>query len=229
MKTLSTALAGLALTGLLAPAAAHAQTSKFDLHPQMTQDEFNAFATEAGTMLRFRQLGDTMTLARGKVDLGVQFANTSSKDATRSVVARFGLNDRMDIGAWGGIGPGSSYGVVGIDTKIALLKQSPSMPVSVSVRPSISSLVGASDVWAGNTSVDLTVSRAFGPFSPYGGVAASSSAAMERSAKVDFDAATAGETFSYAGVTYRWKTLFVSGEAERGNQTTYSMRVGTRF
>lgn len=180
--------------------------------------QFNAFAAEASTLLRFRQLGDTTPLQRGAVDIGVQVANTSSHDATRSVTARFGLNDRMDIGAWGGVGPGSHYGLAGVDTKIALLEQSPSMPVSVSLRPSITALLGASDVWAGNVSVDLAVSRAFGRLAPYGGIAASSSAAMERSADVDFDAATAGETFSYAGLAYSWRTLIVSGEIERGNR-----------
>lgn len=145
------------------------------------------------------------------------------------VVARFGVNDRLDVGTWGGLDPNSNYGLVGIDTKIALLREGESSPVSISVRPSVTSLVGPADVWAGNVSVDLAVSRAFGRVSPYGGVAASSSAAIERSSDVDLDPATAGETFAYAGLAYRWRSLVVSGEVERGNLTTYAVRIGKRF
>jgi hypothetical protein len=40
-------------------------------------------------------------------------------------------------------------------------------------------VLGATEVWVGNASIDLSVSRAFGVVSPYGGVAASSFAAVE--------------------------------------------------
>jgi hypothetical protein len=96
----------------------------------------------------------------------------------------------VDVGAWGGLNPDSDFGLVGVDTKILLLREGPSRPVSVSVRPSLTSVVGPSDVWVGTTSVDLTVSRAFGPVSPYAGVAARSSIAFERTADVDLDPRT---------------------------------------
>lgn len=46
--------------------------------------------------------------------------------------------ERPDIGAWGGLDPYVNYGIVGVDTKIALMTQGPTRPVSVAIRPSIS-------------------------------------------------------------------------------------------
>jgi len=250
MRSIATTVSFVVLAAFLAPAA-HAQTSKFELRPQLTQEEFKEFAADLGSMLRFRQPGDAPTLGRGNVDLSVELANTPTTQSSRAwnntmtapaaghrlgpnmsfprIVARVGVNDRMDIGAWGGLNPNGNYGLVGVDTKIALVREGRSSPVSISVRPSITSLVGPSDVWAGNVSVDLAVSRAFGRLVPYGGIAASSSAAIERSAALDLDPATAGETSAYGGVAYRWRSLLVSGDVEKGNQTTYAIRVGTRF
>jgi hypothetical protein len=139
------------------------------------------------------------------------------------------VSDRVDVGAWGTVAPNANYGIVGADTKIALLREGAEWPISVSVRPSISTLVGPSEVWVSNAAIDLSVSRAFGPVSPYAGVAASSSIAFERSQEVDLDPATAGESLSYAGVSYRWRALVMSAEIEKAKLASYAFRIGTRF
>ena len=269
MKLFSTVIGTLGLVAILVPSAANAQyssnagpaanlhhsdshrSSSFDLHPELTQDEFKEFAGELGSILRFRQLGDTTTLGKGRIDVGVEFANTSidgskgawsnttsrpsaSHNLGRSisfprVFARFGVNDRVDVGAWGGFNPHSNYGLVGFDTKIALLTQGPTRPVSVSIRPSVTSLVGPSEVLVANTSIDVSVSRALGPLSPYVGVATHASLAVERSKDVDLDPATAEGSLAYAGISYHWRTLIMSAEVEKGTLVSYGFRIGTRF
>jgi len=229
---LSIAFGTVAVAVAVMPAAAGAQD--FTVRPGYTQEQLEALADEVGSDLRFRQLGDTATLGRGNADVSVQFAETRLDDSQGAwnhtrVVARVGVNDRVDVGAWGGLNPNSDYGLVGVDTKILLLREGPSRPVSIAVRPSLTSLVGPSDVWIGTTSVDLSVSRAFGPVSPYTGVAARSSIAFERSADVDLDPADAGGTSSFAGVAYRWRSLSLAGEVEKGENVTYGFRIGTRF
>lgn len=209
MRTLSTVIGALGLAATLIPASVSAQSSSksstapilhvndayntcfFDLHPELTKEEFNTFAAELGSILRFRQLGDSATLGKGKVDISMQYASTPIDDDKGAwnntmshptadhylgesisfprIVARFGVSNRVDVGAWGGVAPGANYGLVGADTTIALLRQGPTRPVSLSIRPSVTSLVGPSEVWAGNASIDVSVSRAFGHFSPYGG------------------------------------------------------------
>ena len=235
MKLFSTVIGILGILATLVPAPANAQQA-FDLRPGLTKAEFAEFTAELGSVLRFRQLGDTTTLGKGHADLGVQFGNmpTENRDLGRSisfprVVARFGTSDRVDVGAWGGIEPDANYGMAGIDTKIALLRQGPARPVSVSIRPSFTSLIGPSEVWAANASIDVSVSRAFGAVSPYAGVATTASLALERSADVDLDPATADGSLAYAGLSYAWRALNVSAEVEKGRRVSYAFRIGTRF
>jgi hypothetical protein len=65
--------------------------------------------------------------------------------------------------------------------------------------------------------------------SPYAGIAARSSIAFERSAELDLDPADANGTSSFAGVAYRWRSLSLAGEVEKGENVSYGFRIGTRF
>jgi hypothetical protein len=223
----------------------------FDLHSELTQAEFNEFAGELGSILRFRQLGDARPLGKGRVDVSLQYANTPIDDGKGAwnntmshpaadhylgeaivfprIVGRFGVSDRVTVGAWGAIAPGSNYGLIGGDTSIAILQQSATRPVSLSIRPSATALLGPADMWAANASLDVSVSRTFGAMSPYAGVAASSSVALSRTSEVSLDPGTASDTLAYAGVSYRWHALVFSGEVENGRMFSYGFRVGSRF
>lgn len=262
MKSFLTAISALALVAALTPAPAEAQQTSgggqttspsadtshgniFDLCPSLTQDGFEQFVADLGSVLRFRQLGDTTTVAKGDVELSVQLANTPFDDSRwawsasthklgRSVsfpqvVARFGVADRVDLGLWGGVDPPAKYGLAGVDAKIALLRQGPGRPVSVSIRPSVTSLIQPGRTWAGTASVDLSVSRAFGPVSPYVGVAASSSLGVEWLDGIDLDPATAERSLTYAGLSYRVGAFILSAEVEKGTRVNYAFRVGRRF
>ena len=216
MKPFATAIAIVALTASINPSLASAQSQ----------------AEEVGAALRFRQLGDTTTLAKGRVDVGVQFASAPVESAKWNVTrvgARFGVNDRLDLGVWGGYNSHMSDGMAGMDVKIGLLRQSASMPVSVSVRPSFSATLGAADVWGANTGVDLTVSRAFGALAPYAGIAATSSLATEKLLHIDTDRETANQMLSYVGLGYTWRSVSAAVEVEKGTKTSYAFRLGTRF
>lgn len=223
----------------------------FDLHPELTQAEFKEFSKELGSILRFRQMSDTTTLGKGKLDVSLQYSSTSIDDAKGAwnntmshpaadhwlgqsipiprLVARLGVSDRVDLGAWGSVNPQSNYGAVGVDAKIALLRQGPRWPVSVAIRPSVSSLVGPSEVWAASTSIDVSVSRAFGPLSPYVGFASTGTLAVERSKDVALDRAYGDDSLAYAGLAYRWRSLMVSAEVEKGALASWGLRIGRRF
>lgn len=227
------------------------RSNVFDLHSGLTKDEFAEFTAELGSLLRFRQLGDNRTVGRGNVDISVQFGtapfekskgawdNTMSRPTANHslgpsmsfprIIGRFGVSDRVDVGVWGGVNPRANYGLVGGDAKIVLIQEGPTRPVSVSIRPSLTSLVGPSEVWAANASLDVSVSRAFGPISPYVGGATTASLAVERSKDVTLDPATADGSLAYAGVSYRWRAVVVSAEVEKATMVSYAFRVGTRF
>jgi hypothetical protein len=211
------------------PASAYPGTfTKLDAN--LTQHQFTEMTADLNSLMRFRQLGDTRPLGRGTVDLGIQFGSAPI-DGWKGprIVGRFGVNDRVDVGAWGGLNAGDDYGMVGMDVRVALLTEGVRWPVSVSVRPSATALVGPVDILAGTAGFDITVSRTFGAFSPYAGLAATSSIAAERSDVVHLDHATAGAGLSYAGLAYRWQMLVFSAEVERGTKVNYAFRIGTRF
>jgi hypothetical protein len=228
MKPISITFSIVALATALAPAMANAQTPGSAL----AQPESSARASELGSALRFRQLGDTAPLLKGRIDVGVQFASAPVETTEWSVTrfgARFGVTDRFDIGAWGGYNSQMSDGMAGVDFKIAVLRQNAGMPVSLSVRPSVSATLGVSDIWAANAGVDLSISRAIGAFAPYAGVAAISSLATEHPLNLDVDRETANQTLGFAGLAYTWRSLTAAVEVERGTKVSYAFRLGTRF
>jgi hypothetical protein len=230
MKPLSTVIAVLVLTATLVPQSANAQTGT----GQLTKDQLTTAADDLGSVLRFRQLGATTTLPKGKVDLGVQFGSSSLETPNSSwnhtrFAGRFGVSDRMDVGVWGGNHSASKAAIAGIDTKILLVKQSATAPVSIAVRPSLSSILGTADIWAASVGFDVSVSRTFGALAPYAGVGATSTFALERMASVDLGYATAGRSVAFAGVVYTWRSLVTSAEVESGAKTSYAVRIGTRF
>jgi hypothetical protein len=236
MRVFSTFFGILALAATLAPTRAMAQSGDISLHPTLTRQAFTAVTADLGSLLRSRHLGDGTTLGKGNVDIAMQLANAPAGEGTRSwslafprVAARVGVSDRVDLGAWGGINADANYGVLGFDTKIALMTEGSSRPVSVSIRPSITSLVGPSDLWAASVGVDVAVSRAFGPLAPYAGVAATSTGAIERRDDLDLDPVSSGDSRAFAGVTYRRGLLSVAAEVEKGDQVSYGFRIGTRF
>lgn len=231
MRKLSIVIGVMGLVATLAPASASAQQV---LNTPLTSQDLAALAGEFGSVLRFRQLGDTATLPKGRVDLGVQFASApvDTTNQTWNVtrfVGRFGVSQRVDMGAWAGYNSQASDGMAGVDVKIALLTQGPSMPVSLAVRPSFSSTLGAGDIYAASVGADVSVSRAFGALSPYAGVAATSSLATERLADINFERQTDNSTLGYAGVAYTWRSVVAAVEIEKGTKVAYAVRIGTRF
>jgi hypothetical protein len=231
MRKLSIVIGIMGLVATLAPVPAFAQQV---LTTTLTNEDLAALAAEFGSVLRFRQLGDTATLPKGRVDLGVQFASApidttgQTWNVTR-FVGRFGVGHRVDMGVWAGYNSQASDGMAGVDVKIALLTQGPSMPVSVAVRPSFSSTLGAGDIYAASVGADLSVSRAFGAISPYAGVSATSSLATERLQDINFERQTDNGTLGYVGLAYSWRSLIAAVEMEKGTKVAYAVRIGTRF
>lgn len=231
MRKLSIVIGIMGLVATLAPAPAYAQQV---LNTTLTNEDLAARASEFGSVLRFRQLGDTATLPKGRVDLGVQFASapidtTSQTWNVTRFVGRFGVSNRVDMGVWAGYNSQASDGMAGVDVKIALLTQGPKMPVSLAVRPSFSSTLGVGDIYAASVGADVSVSRAFGALAPYAGVAATSSLATERLQGIDYERQTDNGTLGYVGLAYTWRSLIAAAELEKGTKVAYAVRIGTRF
>lgn len=223
----------------------------FDLHPELTQKEFDEFTAELGSILRPRQLSDATTLGKGRFEIGLDFMRAGIDDAKGAwnntmshpsadhylgssvqfprLVARYGVSDRVDIGASGGLDPHANWGLASIDAQIALMRQGPSRPVSIAIRPTLTSLIGPEEVWVGHASIDVSISRTIGSFAPYVGFASGASLGVERSKDVALETSVATTSPVFAGITWRHKALALSAEVEHAKLNSFAIRASTRF
>ena len=122
-----------------------------------------------------------------------------------------------------------NYCFAGVASKIAILRQSPSMPVSLAVRPSVSGLVGPSEVQVVNLSTDIAVSRSFHGLSPFAGVTGRMTAAIDSSDDTDVGNQAAARTVAFAGVEYRFGHLIAAAQAEISDLPALGLRLGGTF
>lgn len=223
----------------------------FDLHPELTQAEFDEFTKEGSALIHDHQLDGADTLGRGTVHVIVDYSSTAvddSKGAWNNTMShptsdhylghslafprlglRVGVADRVDVGIWGTLNPWSNYGFVGLESKVMIVRQDASTPVSVAVRPTAAALLGPDELFLADAGFDVSVSHTYKRLSPYLGINAHTAIAVERSDDVDLDHGTAAHTGAFAGLAYRWGSLRVAAEAETGPLTTYSMRLSGSF
>jgi hypothetical protein len=223
----------------------------FDLHPELTEAEFQEWAAEAGQILRSRQMSSAETLGAGNFEVGLGYSyfflddskgawnNTMSHPAddhylgeelgTPYLELKLGVSDDVDAEVFGIVNWQANYGFVGVASKIRLLDETEGKLMSLSVRPSASALLGPSEVQAYNLSGDVAVSRNFHGFSPFAGVTLSTTLAVESSDDTDVGNQAAARTLAFAGLEYRWKFISAAAQAEVSDLTAFALHVGGRF
>ncbi len=223
----------------------------FDLHAELSSSAFRQFAAEAGQMVHFRQISSADTLGAGTFDVSVgyeYFLLDDTKSAWNDTMThpqadhylgrqlgipylalRAGITDRVDGEVFGTVNAASNYGAVGLASKIRILEQNDRVPVSVAVRPSASALLGPSEVQVYHLGTDVSVSRRFGSFAPFAGVAMSSTVAVDNSADTDAGNQAALRAIAFAGVDVRWRFISVGAQAEISDLPAFDVRVGGRF
>lgn len=75
------------------------------------------------------------------------------------LMLRVGVTQSIDVEASGTFDPRANYGFLGVGAKVALLKERQGAPVSVAIRPSMSTLLGPVEVTLASLSTELLVSR----------------------------------------------------------------------
>ena len=223
----------------------------FDLHPELTEDQFKEFAAEGGQIVRSRQLSSARTLGAGNFSASLGYSyfylddakgawnNTMSHPTdehylgeelgTPYLELRAGVGDDVDAEVYGTVNWQANYGFLGVASKIRLLDEDDDRPVSLSVRPSVSALLGPEEVQAYNLSTDVAVSRKVYGFEPFVGVTASTTLAVDSSDDTDVGNQAAARTLAFAGVEYRWKFLNAAAQAEFSDLTAFALRFGGSF
>lgn len=223
----------------------------FDLHPELTGSQLREFAGEGGQVIRSRQLSSAETLGAGVLDISLGYAlfflddakgawnNTMSHPAPDHYLGqqlgmphlalRLGVTDEADAELSGSANWMSNYGFVGLATKIRVLREGDRMPVSVSVRPSVTALVGPSELHVLNVSADVAVSHNFYGFMPFAGVTGSSTLVVETSSDTDVGNQVASRPLAFVGLEYRWKAINAAAQAEISDLPAVALRVGGSF
>jgi hypothetical protein len=139
---------------------------------------------------------------------------------------RMGVTDRIDVEAFGTVDPRANYGFIGLGTKLALLQQDKGLPVSLALRPSVSSLVGPSEVSLVSLSTEFIVSRRFYHLAPFVGLGARGTLAFDQSADTDVGNQGAVRPVFLGGLDYSWSALSLGAQIDYSSVLTMGARVG---
>ena len=221
----------------------------FDLHPELTQQQFRTFTAEGASVVRFQQLGAASGLGAGTWSLTLGQGFTPINDAKGAwnntfshpdadhylgslqriprLALRYGVTGGLDVGVWGTINPQANYGFVGVDAKLTVLDgEVAAVPVHLAVRPSATTMLGPSEVWLGNAALDVTAGVTIAGLSPYVGVGATVGMAIETSDDVTLRPAVTLSPAALAGIVYRIWHLRLGAEAAWSSIPTYGVVVG---
>lgn len=161
----------------------------FDLHPELTQAEFDEFAREGGVVMHDLQLASAEAMRPGDFEVSLDFSRTvidDSKGAWNNTMshptsdhwlghtrafprlsARAGVSRRVGVGVWGTLDPRANYGFLGMHSKVTVVEQDDATPVSVAVRPTAVALLGPEELLVLDLGIDASVSRSYKGLSPY--------------------------------------------------------------
>lgn len=223
----------------------------FDLHPELTQAEFNQFAKEGSVVMHDLQLASAAPIGRGQWEVSLDYSRTVIDEtdgawnntmshptadhwlgnvrAFPRLSARVGVSQRVDVGMSGTFAPWANYGFLGAQSKVTILRQDEAVPVSVAVRPNAMALLGPEELFVLDAGADVSVSHEYKGLAPYVGFAAHTTGAFERSMDVDLDPGTAAYMEAFAGLSYGWKGLRAAAQAQTGPLNVLAMRVGGSF
>lgn len=212
----------------------------------LTQDQFRRFSEDLGSALSYKPLTPTAPLGLLGFDIGIAATDTKVKnkdvfqivgagnDVTNIVVpsvrANVGLPFSFDVGAVYATVPGSNVRLAGGELRWSFVSGSTVMP-AIGVRGSYTQLGGVDQLDFKTKGLDLSISKGFAFFTPYGGVGK----VWIESAPKNIPTATPGkESFSqnkvFVGLNMNFLFVNVALEGDKtGDDTTYGLKLGFRF
>ncbi len=180
------------------------------LDPSLTQEAWHQFVGELAVVTYLRPVASAKPLGAGRFEVGLLNASTRIDDADAAwndtfshpdpthwlfdgnalpipgLMARVGVSDRVDVGAYLTKNVNSNYGIFGGQVQYSLLHDMES-DLAAATRVSAVRLFGPEDLSASVFGLDLFVSKDVWVISPYAGVSGYLSRGRERTPKVDLD------------------------------------------
>ena len=168
----------------MAPGAAFAGDVDLDIQPGATQADFHDVAKDLAGALAYKSVSPAEATGIAGFSIGVvgTWVDTSHKDAWENLtgedvdgVPMVGINLQkglpfgIDVGASYTAVPSSDANLFGAEVRWALLEGSTVTP-AIAFRGTYSTLSGVDDIEYDSYGTDVSISKGFGPLTPYAGV-----------------------------------------------------------
>ncbi|MGH8321099.1 MAG: hypothetical protein ACRESI_03990 [Gammaproteobacteria bacterium] len=229
---------------LLVPIGSAFASNDINNLPALTQSQFHDLSADLGAVLSFKQLQSAAPEGITGFDLGfdVSVTNlahqsawntaTSGSDVSTIPMARLrvskGLPFGFDVGGFYSSATNSNVKAYGADLRYAILDGSALTP-ALGLRAAFSHLSGVSQLGFNTKSLDLTVSKGFGPFTPYAGIGRVwINSTPDASTGLRDESFTADEGFVGLAVSLALVNLALEANRTAGNNT-YSLKLGFGF
>lgn len=232
----------LAVSAFLVPGAASAFDADFDLVPAPTQEDFADVAEDVAALFNSKSLtpAEPMGITGFGVGVYAAYVETDNSNAWQGLVgedideigvvgliAQKGLPFGIDVGLSYATVPSADANLLGVELRYALLEGSTVTP-AIGLRGSYSSLSGVDDVDYDSYGLDLSISKGFGPLTPYAGVGYVWST-FEADPQFALDDEDVDESRLFIGL--RLSALIgITPEYERvGDRDSFNLRFGLAF
>ncbi|HSN16930.1 MAG TPA: hypothetical protein VLV87_01875 [Gammaproteobacteria bacterium] len=172
------------LVGVLLAVSSSAFATNNITIPGLNQTEFDGLSADLGAVTSFKQMQGASSEGLTGFDFGLNLADTQVShkqdwnQATSSNVSNVpfanltlskGLPFGFDVGAEYAVVPGSNIHLYGVEARYAILDGGIAEP-AVGLRAAYTHLTGVDFLSFNTKTLDLSVSKGFGPITPYAGV-----------------------------------------------------------
>src|SRR5690348_2818321 len=228
--------------GLLALAASAHANDNITISGALGQQNFDDLSTDLSAVTSYKQVEGSSSLGIAGFDVGLNVGDTQVDhktawaNATGSNVSNVpfwnlsvskGLPFGFDIGGEYSALPGSNVKLYGLESRYAILDGGVAEP-AVSLRVAYNHITGVDNLSYNTKSVDVSVSKGFGPITPYEGVG-------EVWLSSTPDASTGLTSFSqsnsdfFAGLTFELGIHMALQYDHLAGNSTYTFKFGFGF
>lgn len=152
---------------------------------------------------------------------------TSSPPSTLIVPklhVNLGLPAGIDLGVIYSSVPNSNVSLIGADLKFAILEGSVATP-AIALRGSFTKLNGVSDLNLNTAGVDLSMSKGFGPVTPYGGIEEVFIQSSATNTALGLNSESINTFKGFIGAKLSLMIVNIVGQADLGELPIYSLRL----
>ena len=211
----------------------------------LIQDEFRSLSKEVGLAIVNIPMSPAAPLGILGFDVGVEASITNihnnelfwTKVTTSAppaslvipkIHAQKGLPGNIDVGVVYSSVPNSNITLIGGELKYAILEGSIATP-AVALRGSYTKLNGIPDLNLTSTEADLSISKGFGPLTPYVGIAEVIIQSSANNSSINFNSESIQVVRGFIGAKFSMVLVNLVGQVDMGELPTYSLRLNVGF